>query len=381
MNPSLFAQHPWAFCFAAFLAGMFIKWLLDLFFLRAQFDQTQQDLSRREREFQDLRFQFNKTQTEFRSKSDLLAAVQKSKAAVDAELQVTGAERTGLRQQLAGAVSTANGYQRELSHGQARLASLEAEHHDQQSRIQSATLETATLAAELKTAQSATQELRERNRQLEAEHDLFQQSIRGFESDADARQSVVSTLEAAVLARDRTLAELKPSAAAANQKRSAALTALADKDKELAHLRSQLESAHRIRATAESTAGRLESELTHARTRMGELAGEFQELEAELKAATHANESLTEQLRLVPTAADSAPAAGPRESEAALIADLETVSRERNELAAELAALKAAAPPPPARRSSPKTAAGRIRGDLTQTTLLPDEAPPLGEDS
>ena len=81
MNPSLFAQHPWASCFAALLAGMFVKWLLDLFFLRGQFEQTQQDLARREREFQDLRFQFNKTQTEFRSKSDLLAAVQKSKTA------------------------------------------------------------------------------------------------------------------------------------------------------------------------------------------------------------------------------------------------------------------------------------------------------------
>ncbi|MSU35443.1 MAG: hypothetical protein EXS36_10075 [Pedosphaera sp.] len=298
MNPSLFAQHPWASCFATFLAGMIIKWLLDLFFLRGQFDQVRQQLARREREFQDLRVQFGKTQTEFRSKSDLLDAVQKSKAGLDAESK--------------------------------------------------------------------------------AEQAALSQSIRELESKTEAHQSVISTLEIAVLARDRSLAELTASAASADQQRSAAATALADKDKELAHLRSQLESAHRIRATAESSAGRLEGELANARKQIGELEGDFKELEAELRAATKANESLTEQLRILPTTIIPAPSLGA--SEAALLADLETVSRDRNELAAELAALKAATPPHPAvRRNSPKKPSGQARSGLTQPTLLPDEALPLRE--
>lgn len=268
MNLSLFAQHPWASCVAAFLAGMIVKWLLDLFFLRGQFDQVQQDLARRDREFQDLRFQFNKTQTDFRSKSDLLDAVQKSKAGLDAELQAANAEQ-----------------------------------------------------------------------------DVFRQSIRDLESQAAAHKSVVSTLETAVLTRDRRLAELKTLAALADPQRPTAITALADKDKELGHMRSQLESAHRIRATAESTAGKLESELSNARKRIGELEGDFRELESELREASKANESLTEQLRILPKAA--APVSSPSESEATLLADLEIVGRERNELAAELAVLKAAIPPPP----------------------------------
>ena len=52
---------PWLPLAAAFLSGLLIKWLLDLFFLRHSIFETQEALLTRERQITDLRHELNRS--------------------------------------------------------------------------------------------------------------------------------------------------------------------------------------------------------------------------------------------------------------------------------------------------------------------------------
>ena len=94
-----------------------------------------------------------------------------------------------------------------------------------------------------------------------------------------------------------------------------------------------------------------------------DLRQKYAELEAELGAATRANESLSQQLQQKNAEpGESAPPGG------ALLKDLDDLTRERNALAAELATLKAAQPAP---RRSPRS--GSAGSGMIQPSLLPDD--------
>ena len=89
------------------------------------------------------------------------------------------------------------------------------------------------------------------------------------------------------------------------------------------------------------------------------------ELEEELRAASRANESLHQQMQSNPPGRTEIAS-----SKSALLDSIEDLTRERNNLAAELAALRASQPAP--KRASAR-AGGHQAGGMTQPSLLPEQ--------
>ena len=69
---------------AAFLSGLLVKWLLDLFFLRRSIFETQEALLTRERQITDLRHELNRSVETLKNRTTELDATIKAKAAAEA---------------------------------------------------------------------------------------------------------------------------------------------------------------------------------------------------------------------------------------------------------------------------------------------------------
>ena len=75
---------PWLPLAAAFLSGLLIKWLLDLFFLRHSIFETQEALLTRERQITDLRHELNRSVETLKNRTIELDATVKAKTAAEA---------------------------------------------------------------------------------------------------------------------------------------------------------------------------------------------------------------------------------------------------------------------------------------------------------
>lgn len=69
---------------AAFLSGLLVKWLLDLFFLRRSMFETQEALLTRERQITDLRHELNRSVETLKNRTTELDATVKAKATAEA---------------------------------------------------------------------------------------------------------------------------------------------------------------------------------------------------------------------------------------------------------------------------------------------------------
>lgn len=72
------AHHPWASMALAFLLGMLLEWLLEMFFLRRSLFDMEHELGQRERDVAALRHEQARTLTELRNKLTELDATQRS---------------------------------------------------------------------------------------------------------------------------------------------------------------------------------------------------------------------------------------------------------------------------------------------------------------
>ena len=70
---------PWLPLAAAFLSGLLVKWLLDLFFLRRSIFETQGALLTRERQITDLRHELNRSVETLKNRTTELDATIKAK--------------------------------------------------------------------------------------------------------------------------------------------------------------------------------------------------------------------------------------------------------------------------------------------------------------
>lgn len=94
---------PWA---AAFLSGLLIKWLLDLFFLRRSMFETQQALQTRERQITDLRHELNRSIETLKNRTTELDANVRAKAAAEALAAQRLAENLAAAERAASEIGT-----------------------------------------------------------------------------------------------------------------------------------------------------------------------------------------------------------------------------------------------------------------------------------
>ncbi len=402
---AVIAQHPWASVVCAMLAGMMVKWLLDLFFLRSELFGLRRRLSDRERDLTDLRHEHGRSLQELRNRLTELDATAKSKVAALAALAERDAELAAARQsgQLLRAES-------ETAVGRASVLTTEVD------RLQRALSESESRVTD---REGALGRLTGLEQELRRELAVIR-SVRG-------------TLETAVLSRDARLAELTEErdglrgsletvaarvvelseSSGGSQKQLASISArLAGEsaarvqaENEVGKLRGQVETAERARVSSDSLLKRREMELGEVEQRAGEmqraldeasresarvaaennrLAGDLARVEARLSSRKvdessaresgvllKASEAAAAELRLQLAAAvaqrkaveaeleavsashaelearlgaEPTTSSAPTTDAAGLLVELEEVCRERNALAAELAGLRGVHP-------------------------------------
>ncbi len=143
-------------------------------------------------------------------------------------------------------------------------------------------------------------------------------------------------------------------------------TQLGEATEELAALRAKhaqteanLLAATETRAALEAEARAQDGQVATERAQLATQQERVAELEAELKAVSEAHAALQEELANRPATSAVAPVLAPAPAgDAGLLAELEAMTRERNEFAAELATLRAATPTPAkrSRKSAPSPA-------------------------
>lgn len=450
---TLLADHPSLALAFVFLAGWLVHWVVGLLFFRQRYFEQEDRISRQSREIDELRFNLSRTQTDLRSRNDLLDAVQKSKTATEERAAALESDLATARGRVAEVEAEAQTHRAAADSALGRLASTEANLLAAQSQPATATVPSPELEAALLTARAAAQQFQSRTEQLERELKSAASRAAELERAVAASQSVTTTLQSAVGARDASIAKLRAQLAdkeserhsvaqvlgkleaefeltrrartslegvlkereirlsemerrsqelqesfqataqenqrllAENQRLSALNTATtsanrsADSERaeltnRAAQLQNDLSTLRTAALATEARARSLEQDLAAARkaiadekaaatdllesqeTELKQLRSRTHHLEEELESVTRANQSLTEQLaaRPKPTATPETPPAPlaaatphPAVDVDALVADFDALSRERNELAAELAVLKSTIDSTPAK--------------------------------
>lgn len=485
---NLLSEHPALVMALVFFIGWTVHWIVGLLFFRARFFEQDATITRLSRDVDDARFQLTRTQTDLRSKTDLLDAVQKSKSALEQKAhglagellsaQGVAAELAARAETHAAAAATAqNRLQSELAalstqpqlppvipgdpilvasldtlrdkatHLQNRLDETLADIAEATARTvvleRSLAVEKSvreTLARAVQARDESLQEMREELEELEtrlaaSEEDrtaaVAQQEARQTEEtslrqEIDRERRARTSLDMVLKERETQLAEAERKAqefqeafneaveenkrvsdearkakathalaetalkgidqelkglkarhakleteAADLRKTTTAINSTAQaatkaQETELATLRIQLDTARAAADASTAALANLEDQLATRTRDFRKLQDQNEALAEELQSLTKANESLTEQLQRTTTSTPSESSDGEQNSDVtAILTDLDTVTRERNELAAELAALKTATPGnrKPARPGSSPSGTGDSESD------------------
>lgn len=438
-------MNHWLVPIAFLLGGMTLKWILDIFFLRHAYRDNEFKLNVREAEFTTLKHEHSQALNDLKNKLTELDATSKTKALVEGNLAKLNSNLVSLRthvlrteeeltasrsreSELAERIGTRD---RELQASAAQLESLQLELREYASTSESLRLRLAEVTAASATQTDALAGLGTQLADSHREATALTARIAELEGALDAQHSVTATLEAAVRSRDAQIADCQSRFAALEEELKSVATSLKVADRELGttraelanqarrfdeatqlstthevelrSLRTQLDGLLKVRAGAESLVKKREievarwerqaaenqqlAEVTAAENRrlqaeMAERRSVADELAAKLRAAAVERSQLEDRLsQHTPVAATQG--AG---TEAALLAEIDELNRERNALAAELAGLKAANPPAATgvprkkRRRGPQVdlfeAPAKVSADSSRDpVLLPADSP------
>jgi len=416
MNISV-AQHPVLWLFLAFLLGLFVEWMLEVFFFRRPLADARASARRRGEELDSERFAHGRTQSELKAKLGELEIAQKARtlaesllsaarskltiaedqeaefatvqktleselASVQNEARSAASERDslageqlGLRLLLAeqqAAWATESGAAEQL---RSRLVALQAAFDAATARLPDLETEAFAQATKCEALDSDLQAAMRRHADAESALGEVRGALIGAQEEIAAARKVRSRLEEDESTLTAKLKKLESSASDAKAGSSATEQKLKARIEEVKQLTAQMGEASEELAAVKAKAAQLEANLAAAQaTRkslekeleqrlaaappvgdLGELAalreqvrqqersssnwqGKAVELEAELLATSRAHQALEKQLeRLRAGKPDEA-------SNDSLAAELEIMTRKRNQLAAELAALKAVRP-------------------------------------
>jgi len=325
-------QH-WLLVAAAFLSGLLVKWLLDLFFLRRSIFDTREQLSTRERQLTDARHEQARTSETLKNRLIELDSTSKAKLAAEAlaarrarELEAAAEEVAGLRQQLERETARSAALSERVSMLEIRLDRSSTEISQIQSRSLDLSLRLAEAEATVVGQAEALAELRAIRESLTGSRDAVFARLLDAEAGLAAQQEVHLALQDALLSRDTTIAGQRSQLASLDLERRSVADLLAARDAEagrladsLAHLsplkpqlaaaeaslakiRTQLDSATRVRDESEAALKRRDHELT-------EWERKAQEYQSAFDDAARENSRISQELARITAQASGASAA------------------------------------------------------------------------
>ncbi len=328
---SVIGQHPWVSLLAAMLAGMVVKWLLDVFFLRSEMFGLRRRLTDRERDLTDLRHEHGRSLQELKNRLTELDATAKAKAVALSSLAAREGELAGLRER-----------ERSLSEqvqvADARVSTLASELAALEQTSAGSRAQVTELEAELARAGSREAVLIRDLACVQCVRDVLEAGVRARDSQIDELTTRVTELTEGLSTESRDLGRVRADLgrmegdlASTRAKLEQVQAARDGLEKELLAARSQAEAVTRGRAVAEASLKRREMELAENEQRAGEMQRALEEASREAARVGAENQRLLGEV-----ARHSAMATTSRGNDAAAKA----VEAERARLADEVKALR-----------------------------------------
>ena len=207
---------PWLPLAAAFLSGLLVKWLLDLFFLRSSMFETQEALLTRERQITDLRHELNRSVETLKNRTIELDATVKAKTAAEALGAQRSAENLATAQRTAAELALLKQAKTEdeeiAANLRAEIHTLSGQGSMERSLRQSAESEVLDLKLQLATAaplaldqEAALQSLRLAQQLAVSENETLRPLLDQSRRELAAQLTVNLALQEAVQLRDTTL--------------------------------------------------------------------------------------------------------------------------------------------------------------------------------
>jgi chromosome segregation ATPase len=323
---------------AAFLSGLLVKWLLDLFFLRRSIFETQEALLTRERQITDLRHELNRSVETLKNRTTELDATIKAKAAAEAAsaqhqaaklaaADQSAAELSALKQARTGDQLTAETLRGEI---QALLGHVSGE------RLQRHAAESEALDLRLRLAEAealaldqgcALEAVRQTQAVTAAENEALRPLLEQARRDLAAQLTVNAALQGAVQLRDTTLEGVRTQLASAESECQSVSRLLARQDEERARM-AELQTAL---AEAEARCAARQSEADAARQQLESIQTQRMDFEAALMLKEAQANAWERECRTAKNRADTAARKSTQDAQA-----LETIRAQLEACRAEL---------------------------------------------
>lgn len=382
---------------AAFLSGLLIKWLLDLFFLRRSMFETQAALLTRERQITDLRYELNRSIETLKNRTIELDATVKAKAAAEAlgtqrlaeNLAIAeraAAESAQLKQARTENAAIAANLREEI---QALLGHVSGERSLRRSAESVALdlkLQLATATSMASDQESALHSLRQARELAVSENEALRPLIDQVRHELAAQLTVNAALQGAVRLRDTTLEGLRTQLASAEAECQSVSQLLARQDEE----RKRLTEVQTSLAEAEARCAASQAEADAARLQLETIQTQRMDFDAALMLKEAQANAWERECRTAKNRADTAV----RKS----AADAQALESLKSELAAcqtELAAVKSSPATSAAPTADPALAQrmkdletelavvseshARLESELAETKALASRAEDLSE--
>ena len=280
---------PWLPLAAAFLSGLLVKWLLDLFFLRRSLFETQATLLTRERQITDLRHELNRSIETLKNRTIELDATVKAKAAAEALgtqrlsenlviAERAAAELAQLRQARSEDASIAANLRAEVQTLLGHVSGERSLRRSAESEALDLNLHQATAASLASDQESALQSLRLARQLAVSENETLRPLIDQARHELAAQLTVNAALLGAVQLRDTTLEGLRTQLASAEAECQSVSQLLARQDEE----RKRLTEVQTALAEAEARCASSQAEADAARLQLESVQTQRMDFDAAL---------------------------------------------------------------------------------------------------
>jgi hypothetical protein len=280
---------PWLPLAAAFLSGLLVKWLLDLFFLRRSLFETQATLLTRERQITDLRHELNRSIETLKNRTIELDATVKAKAAAEALgtqrlsenlviAERAAAELAQLRQARSEDASIAANLRAEVQTLLGHVSGERSLRRSAESEALDLKLHQATAASLASDQESALQSLRLARQLAVSENETLRPLIDQARHELAAQLTVNAALLGAVQLRDTTLEGLRTQLASAEAECQSVSQLLARQDEE----RKRLTEVQTALAEAEARCASSQAEADAARLQLESVQTQRMDFDAAL---------------------------------------------------------------------------------------------------
>jgi chromosome segregation ATPase len=388
---------PWLPMAAAFLSGLLIKWLLDLFFLRRSMFETQAALLTRERQITDLRHELNRSIETLKNRTIELDATVKAKAAAEAlgtqrlaeNLAIAeraAAESAQLKQARTEDAAIAANLREEI---QALLGHVSGERSLRRSAESVALdlkLQLATATSMASDQESALHSLRQARELAVSENETLRPLIDQVRHELAAQLTVNAALQGAVRLRDTTLEGLRTQLASAEAECQSVSQLLARQDEE----RKRLTEVQTSLAEAEARCAASQAEADAARLQLETIQTQRMDFDAALMLKEAQANAWERECRTAKNRADTAVRKSAADAQA-----LESLKAELAACQSALAAVKESPVSPAAPTADPALAQrmkdletelavvseshARLESELAETKALASRAEDLSE--